>query len=283
MPPRSIWSGVISFGLVNIPVRAHSAVREHTVHFHQLDDSGARVRYQKVSERTGKAVERTQLGYETDGGDYVTFDPDELARLRPVSSKSVDVNDFVDLAQIDPVYYDATYWLAPDGDAAQRAYVLLAAAMQEQQKVEIGTVVMRNKEHLAAIRPMDGALAMSTMHFADEVVRRDSVAGIPAARVKAAPKEMKLAEQIIDSLSGEWEPERYHDAYTEMLRDLIARKGRGEEIPAAAEAEPEGRVLDLVAALQASVDAARDQRDEDGAGARPKRPRKATGKARKSA
>ncbi len=184
---RAIWSGTISFGLVNVPVKAFTGVRDHAVHFNQLDKrSGARIKNQTVSEKSGKPVDRDdiELGFEVSSGRYVTFDREEIEELRPESTRSVEVSDFVDLAEIDPIYYKSTYWLGPDGDAASKAYQLLLTAMEDRQRVGIGTVVMRNKQYLAAIRPLDGALAMSTMRFADEVVPKSEIDAIPQRRAK---------------------------------------------------------------------------------------------------
>ena len=201
--PRSIWSGSISFGLVNVPVKAHTAVRDHKVHFNQLDQKGSRIKYEKVSEKTGKEVdaEDIKLGFETSKGHYVKFTKDELEALQPESTKTIDIEDFVELAAIDPIFYDHTYWLAPDGEAASKAYALLRDAMEDEQRVGIGSVVMRKKQYLAAIRPIGGALAMSTMRFADEVVDSKDIDGIPKrAGTAKSEKEMKLAKQIIDAL-----------------------------------------------------------------------------------
>jgi len=158
---RPVWSGTISFGLVNVPVKAYSAVRDHDMHFHQLQKrTGSRIRYQKVAEKSGKEVDPKdiEMGFEVRKGRYVTFDKDELQELRPESTKAVEISDFVPLGEIDPIYYERTYWLAPDGQATAKAYHLLRAAMEERERVAIGTVVMRNKQYLAAIRPLDGAL-----------------------------------------------------------------------------------------------------------------------------
>jgi len=257
--PRAIWSGSLSFGLVSVPVKAFSAVHDHNVHFHQLQKkTGARIQYEKVSAKTGKKVPSDEIerGFELGKGKYVVVDAEELDALRPKTTRTVDITDFVDLNAVDPIFYDHTYWLAPDGEAADRAYRLLVSAMETAERVAIGTVVMRNKQYLAAIRPLDGALAMSTMRFADEVVSRKKIDGIPAARSKPAPNELKLAGQIIDSLASDWDPKRYHDTYTEELRDLIERKAKGEELVVD---EPEdassGKVIDLMEALQASLDA----------------------------
>jgi DNA end-binding protein Ku len=274
---RAIWSGSISFGLVNVPVKAYTAVRDHEVHFHRLERStGARVRNRRVSEETGEEVEAddVEMGYELDKGHYVTFDPDELDELRPASTRTVEISDFVPLADIDPIYYERTYWLGPDGDDARRAYQLLLAAMEDQQRVAIGSVVMRTKQYLAAIRPLDGALAMSTMRFADEVVARRDLDELPARRTKPEPKELRLAGQIVDALASDWDPERYHDTYTEELKDLIRRKAEGEEITVEPAAETESNVVDLMEALQASLDQAGGRRGSGrsssrGRGSRP--------------
>lgn len=261
---RPIWTGSISFGLVNVPVRAFTAVRDHDVHFHQLErKSGARIRNRKVSEKTGREVksEDIELGFEIRKGRYVRFDPDEVDDLRPASTRTIDITDFVALEDVDPIFYDRTYWLGPNGDEAKRAYGLLLAAMEDRQRVGIGTVVMRNKQHLTAIRPLDGALAMSTMRFADEVVDRAEVDGVPDRRTKPSPKELQLAAQIIDGLAGDWKPEQYRDTYTDQLKELILAKDRGDEVvEETTDAEPSADVLDLMAALERSVTEAKARR-----------------------
>jgi DNA end-binding protein Ku len=285
-----VWSGTISFGLVNVPVKAYTAVRDHDVHFNQLDKrSGARIRNKKVSEKTGREVESDdiELGFEIRKGRYLTFDKGELEELKPESTRAVEVTDFVDLEAVDPIYYERTYWLGPADDAAKQAYALLLAAMEEKARVAIGTVVMRNKQYLAAIRPLDGALAMSTMRFADEVVPRSEVDGVPARRTKPEPKALKLATQIVESLAGEWQPEQYHDTYAEELRARIERKDKGKDVVEEAEAPARGaEVLDLMEALEQSVSAAKGRRGTTGrsrkkAGAR-KKPAGRTAAKRKS-
>ena len=273
--PRSLWTGSINFGLVNVPVKAYKAVRDHDVHFHKLDKkSGSRVRYRKVAEETGKEVDADDIamGFEVRDGRYVTFDDKELEALRPPSTRVIEVSDFVDLDDIDPIYYENTYWLVPDSDAAKNSYQLLVAAMQDEQKVGVGTVVLRDKQHLAAIRPLDGALAMSTMRFADEVVPRADIEGLPR-RAKTDPKALRMAKQLIEGLSTEWNPKQYRDTYTEALRKRISAKNAGKEAVETTDEEPEGRVLDLMAALEASVDAAKKRRA----------PRKTTRKATRKA
>jgi DNA end-binding protein Ku len=259
---RSLWTGSINFGLVNVPVKAFTAVRDHDVHFHQLDKkSGARIRYRKVSEETGKEVDSDDiaLGYEIKSGKFVTFDEKEIDALRPASNKLIDVSDFVALEEIDPIYYENTYWLVPDGEGAKKSYGLLLAAMEEEERVGVGTVVLRDRQHLAAVRPLDGALAMSTMRFADEIVKRSEIEGMPR-RSKPDLKALRMAKQLIEGLSSEWDPTKYRDTYTESLRKRIAAKNSGKEIVETAE-KPEGRVLDLMAALEASVDAAKKRRE----------------------
>ncbi|HVV37354.1 MAG TPA: Ku protein [Acidimicrobiales bacterium] len=262
--PRAIWSGSISFGLVNVPVKAYTAVRDHSVHFHQLDPKGSRIKYEKVSEKTGKEVDADEikLGFEVSKGHYVELTKDEVDEMQPASTKSIDIGDFVDLAEIDPIFYDHTYWLAPDGEAATKAYALLRDAMEDEQRVGIGSVVMRKKQYLAAIRPVKGALAMSTMRFADEVVPSSDIEGIPKrAGTAKNHKEMQLAKQIVDALASDWKPERYHDTYTEELRDLIEKKRKGQKITVAAEPEAkDADVVDLMAALEESVKSARGRK-----------------------
>ena len=257
---RAIWSGSISFGLVSVPVKAFSAVRDHSVHFNQLEKkTGARINYKKVSDKTGKEVpsEAIESGYEVASGKYVVVEDEELEKLRPRTSRTIDISDFVDLHQIDPIYYERTYWLGPDGEAAERPYRLLLAAMEAEGKAGIGTVVMRKKQYLAAIRPLDGALAMSTMRFADEVVPQKDVDALPGKGAKPEPKELKLASQIIGSLATDWDPKRYHDTYTEELKNLIEAKAKGKEIVIQEDAPAETNVLDLMQALEASLEAAR--------------------------
>ncbi len=261
---QQVWRGSITFGLVNVGVKAFSAARDHKVHFHQIDSkTGSRIGYEKVAKSTGEKVDKAdiELGYEVESGQYVTFDPEEIAALRPKATRTVEISDFVDLAAIDPVYYEKTYWLVPSDEAAETAYGLLASAMEAEQRVGIGMVVMRSKQYLAAIRPLQGALAMSTMRFADEVVAADDVSGMPEV-TEPADKQLMLAKQIITSLEGEWDPSQYHDSYTQELRSLIAEKAAGHELTEEpdAQAEEKGQLVDLMAALEASVEAAKKPR-----------------------
>jgi DNA end-binding protein Ku len=263
---RAVWSGSITFGLVNVPVKVYSAVRDHAVHFHQVDKaSGSRIRYEKVAEKTGREVssDDLELGYELDQGRLVVVDPKELAALRPATTRTIDVTDFVDLSEVDPVYYNHTYWLAPDGEAATRAYRLLAAAMDGRSKAGIGTVVMRNKQYLAAIRPRDRALALSTMRFADEILERSAVDTIPGGSPKAPAKELRLAEQLIDSLTSPWEPAKYRDTYTKEVQALIKRREKGDDVVVEEAPAAKANVTDLMQALEASLEAARTSKGKD--------------------
>jgi DNA end-binding protein Ku len=266
---RSVWKGTISFGLVSVPVKAFSAVRSHDVHFHQIDkDTGSRVRNQKVAEKSGDEVgsDDIAMGFEVEKGRYVTFDKDELDELRPDSTRTIDVTDFVALDEVDPIYYERTYWLAPDGDPAKQPYQLLRAAMEDRDLVAIGTVVMRNKNYLTAVRPLDGALAMSTMRFADEVVPRSAVDEVPARRAKPDPKMLRMATQLVDSLTGEWKPSRYKDTFTDQLRKRIEAKQAGEEITSTPSPEPRFEVVDLMEALEASIGEAKGKSRKSGNG-----------------
>jgi DNA end-binding protein Ku len=278
---RPIWTGSINFGLVNVQVKAYTAVRDHDIHFNQLDKrSGSRIRNRKVAEKSGKEVDPDdiEMGFEIRKGRYVTFDKKELEELRPASTRMIEVTDFVALDEIDPIYYERTYWLGPDGDAAKKAYDLLLSAMEERARVAIGTVVMRNKQYLTAIRPLDGALAMSTMRFADEVVPRAEVDGLPSRRAKPDARALKMATQLVESLASDWEPARYHDTFVDELRKRIKARDKGKEIVEKDEPAPEGKVLDLMAALERSVDAAKRRKT-----ARRAPAKKRTSKARKSA
>jgi DNA end-binding protein Ku len=201
-----------------------------------------------------------EMGFEVSNGKYVTFDKEELDELRPASTKAIEVTDFVPLDEVDPIYYERTYWLAPGGEAGSKAYQLLLAALEDRDRVAVGSVVMRNKQYLAAIRPLDGVLAMSTMRFADEVVPRSQVEGLPARRSKPDAKSLAIATQLVDALSSPWKPEQYHDTYVEELRDRIKAKRAGKTLEVAEPEPPTARVVDLMAALEASVDAAKQRK-----------------------
>jgi DNA end-binding protein Ku len=259
---RSIWSGNISFGLVNVPVKLYSAVSRKTVRFHQLNvETGNRVAQKRVDPETGDEVPYEQIvkGFELTRDRYVVIKPDELEALDPERTRSIDIEDFVDLDDIDPIYYDHPYYLVPDKGAA-KAYGLLLNAMEASGKVAIARVVLRSKEQLVAIRPAGDLLMMETMIFHDEVVAHEDLDGLPEAKqLKATDRELKMAQQLIDSLSGPFEPSRYHDEYREKVLDLIERKAQGEEIAVQPEAPKPAKVPDLMAALEASLAAVRDR------------------------
>jgi DNA end-binding protein Ku len=260
--PRPVWSGTISFGLVAIPVKLFNAVNRKSVSFNQLDDrTMSRIRYRKVSDETGEEVpdEHIIKGYEVSKGRYVVVDPDELEPFIPSATKTVELEEFVDLSEIDPVYFDSAFYVAPD--ANPKPYVLLARAMEESGKVGIGRFVMRNKQHTAAIRAMDGRLLMSTLAYADEVVRPESIDELASLDdVDVAPREVKMAESLVDSLTDAFEPDKYHDDYREQVLDLITKKAAGEEFELPEVTAEAPKIVDLMAALEASVEAAKTAR-----------------------
>ncbi len=262
--PRSIWTGAISFGLVTVPVKLYSAVQRKTVRFHQLNQqTGVRIQQKRVDPTTGEEVpyEDVVKGYELTPDRYVVVEPTELEALDPKKTKTIDIEDFVDLAEIDPIFYDHPYYLAP-GQGGAKPYRLLLEAMRETGKVAIARVVIRSKEQLVAIRPMGDVLAMATMVFADEVVDADRLDEVPAADdIDTTKREVDMARQLIDSLAAPFEPGKYRDTYREEVLDLIERKAQGEEIavqPAAEEPQP---VPDLMAALKASIDQVRGREE----------------------
>jgi DNA end-binding protein Ku len=254
--PRAIWSGAISFGLVNVPVKLYSATSPKTVRFHQLSSkTGARIRQKRVDPSTGDEVpfEEIVKGYEISPERYVMIAPEELEALDPKATKTIDIEDFVDLSDIDPIYYDHSYYLAPSAGGA-KAYRLLLDAMRESGKVGVGRVVIRSKQQLCALRPTGDVLTLSTMLFGDEVLppdRIDELDGLSEA--EASQRELQMAEQLISSLSREFDPTKYKDDYRERVIALIERKAAGEEIAIEPEAEEPEAAPDLMAALEASL------------------------------
>lgn len=254
--PRAIWSGAISFGLVNVPVKLYSATSPKTVRFHQLSrETGARIRQKRVDPTSGDEVafEDIVKGYELTPDRYVLIEPEELEALDPKATKTIDIEEFVDLSDIDPIYYDHSYYLAPATGGA-KAYRLLLEAMREAGKVAIGKIVIRSKQQLCALRPSGDVMALSTMLFGDEVLppdRLDELDGL--AEAEATKRELTMAQQLIDSLSAEFDPERFKDEYRERVLDLIERKAAGEEIAVQPEAEEAAPAPDLMAALEASL------------------------------
>jgi DNA end-binding protein Ku len=255
---RPIWSGTISFGLVSIPVRLFTAVRKKDVRFHQLHASdGVRIRQVRVCPEDGEEVayEDIAKGYEVGPGRHVVVEPEELDALDPEASHTVDVSGFVELAQIDPLYFASSYYLVPD-KAGTKAYRLLLDAMGEAGKVGIGRFVMRNREYLCALRPLGDALVLTTMNFADEVAATEELEGLPSAEVQPSERELRMADQLIDALTTEFDPTRYHDTHRERIMELINAKAAGEELVAEPSA-PTAPVIDLMAALEASLERAK--------------------------
>src|SRR6185436_14708756 len=259
MAARSMWTGSISFGLVNIPVKLYNAIREERVAFHMLHDQDkSRLRRKLVSEASGKEVHNEHIvkGYEIAKDQYVVVTQEELDSVSPEESRTIDIRAFVDLDEIDPVYYDRPYYLAPAEHAA-RPYRLLMEAMDKARKVGISRFVMRNHEYLAALRSRDGGLVLDTMHFHHEIVPLDNVPGLPVT-VKVEDRELKVAMQLIESLADKFAPQQYKDEYLDRVMEMVKRKAEGEEIVTQpAPGEKPGKVTDLMAALEASLAKAR--------------------------
>lgn len=280
--PRAIWTGAISFGLVTVPVRLYSAVSRKTVRFNQLDSTdNGRIAQKRVNPRTGEEVpyERIVKGFEIAPDRYVVVTNEELDALDPEKTRTIDIEDFVEQAEIDPIFYDHPYYLAP-GPGGAKPYRLLLDAMRETGKVAIARVVIRSKESLVAIRPAGDVLEMSTMLFADEVNDPARLDDLPDPDdVKTTERELEIAKQLVDSLAGPFQPDKYHDTYREEVLALIERKASGEEIVVQETPEEEPtEAPDLMAALQASLDQVRGDQPKKG---KPKRA--ASGKQRQKA
>jgi len=266
---RAIWSGSISFGLLNVPVKLYSAVARRNIALREIRESdSARIKHRRVAEGTDEEVPYDEIikAYEITPGQYVPLSKEEMASMAPEKTRAIDVQDFVDLEEIDPIYFDSPYYLGP-ADGAEKAYSLLAAAMKASGKVAIARFVFRNKEHLAAIRTTGGVLTLTTMRFADEVVPAGELEEVlPDKAPKVAKKEQEMAEQLIESLSADFDPSAYRDEYREQLLGLIERKAEGKEIVASeAEAPKATKAPDLMAALEESIAAVKDK------GAKPKK------------
>ncbi len=267
---RAIWSGAISFGLVNVPVKLYSATSPKTVRFNQLSSkTGARIKQKRVDPTTDQEVPYEEIvkGYEITPDHYVVITNDELDALDPRATRTIDIEEFVDLAEIDPIYYDHNYYLAPTAGGA-KAYRLLLDAMRDAGKVGIGKVVLRSKQQLAALRPTDDVLTLTTMLWGDEVLPPDRLDEIDEiADAQATDRELKMAEQLIESLSAEFEPSKFHDEYREQVLELIERKAAGEELAVQPQSEEPAAAPDLMAALEASLAAVRS----DDAESKPRR------------
>ncbi len=254
---RAIWTGAVSFGLVNVPVGLYSATQAHEVRFHQFEEgTSSRVRNRRVNEETGEEVAYDDIvkGAEVDDGKYVMLTPEELESVEPGRSRTIDISDFVDAAEIDPIYYQKSYYLAPSGKEADKAYKLLARALEESGRVGVATFVMRSKQYLAAIRPHDDVLVLETMYFADEV--RDPVKEIERlpAKTRVEKKDIKMAVKLIEAMSSEWKPANYRDTYTDRVEQLVEVKRNDEEVVEESKADAAEKVTDLMEALQASLE-----------------------------
>ncbi len=258
---RAIWSGTISFGLLNVPVKLYSAVSRKNIRFNELRESdGARVKHKRVAEGTDEEVEYGEIikGYEITKGNYVTFTKDELAELDPAKTRTIDIQDFVEIGQIDPIYFENPYYLGP-AEGAEKAYSLLARAMESSGRAAIARFVLRNRENLAAIRASDNVLTMTTMRFADEVVAPTELDDVlPQEKPRVAKKEVEMAEKLIESLSSDFKATDYKDEYREELLSRIEAKAEGKDIVQSESEEPEAtKTPDLMAALEESIAAVR--------------------------
>ncbi len=276
---RAIWSGSISFGLLNVPVKLYSAVARRGISLRELRESdGARIRHRRVAEGTDEEVpyEKIVKAFEITPDRYVPLTKDEMSALAPEKTRAIDVQDFVDLEEIDPIYFDSPYYLGP-ADGAEKAYSLLAKALQDSGKVAVARFVFRNKEHLAALRANGGVLTLTTMRFADEVVPPDELDDVlPTKQPKVAKREVEMAEQLIESLTRDFDPSLYRDEYREELLALIERKAEGKDIVAgeAAEEPKATKAPDLMAALEESIAAVKGKSSDGKApkkAAKPKR------------
>jgi DNA end-binding protein Ku len=260
---RAIWTGSVSFGLVNVPVGLYSAIQDHDVHFHQFEKgTSSRIRNQRVNEDTGEEVDYDDIvkGAEIGDGDYVMLTQKELESVEPGRSRTIDIADFVDAAEIDPIYYQKPYYLAPSDDTAKKPYQLLLKAMAKAERIGVATFVMRGKQYLAAIRPSadEDLLVLETMYFADEVRDpADEIDQLPT-KTRVGGKDLDMAVRLVKSLTTDWKPKNYRDTYTERVEQLIdAKKKKREIVPTEDAEQTSEKVSDLLAALEASVDAAK--------------------------
>jgi DNA end-binding protein Ku len=261
-----MWSGSLSLGLVTVPVELYPAVADHTVHFRQFErGTSDRIRNRRVNERTGDEVGQDEIvkGYDLGGGDYVLVEPEELDEVAPERSRRVDIEQFVDLAEVDPLYFDKTYWLKPAKEEFAKAYGLLLAAMDRGARAGIAKFVLRGKEYLAAVRAGDGVMVLNTLHFADDVRDPADVMGGLPKPPKPRDKELDMAMALVEQMTGPWRPEDYHDTYTERVEELVKAKKAGRTVTPEAEPEKEAEVVDLFEALSRSVKRRKGRRQQD--------------------
>jgi DNA end-binding protein Ku len=272
--PRTIWKGALSFGLVNIPVGLYPATQDKSIHFNQFEEGTSdRIRYKKVNERTGKEVpnDRIARGFDLGGGEYVILTDEELESAEPKKSRQIEISDFVEQAEIDPVYFRASYYLAPEGAGSDKAYALLRRAMADAGRIGIATMVMRNKEYLVAVRPEDDALALHTMYFSDEVRSPGKELPELPENGEVSDRELSMAQLLIESMESDWDPDRFHDTHREKVQALIDEKAGGQEIVIQSAPEEPAKVVDLMEALNASIKAAAKPGAKSGAAAAAKR------------
>ena len=253
---KTIWKGAISFGLVTIPVRVYGATEEKSLRFHQLHaPDGGRIRYKRVCAVDGDEVEYGDIvkGYEYEKDHYVTLTDEELDSLPVTTAKAIEIERFVEAEEIDPIYFQKSYYLVPEGTGV-KAYHLLREAMADDGKVALAKVAFRDKEHLATLRLRDNVFVLETMYWPDEI--RTPGFEVLDEKVELRPQEIRMARSLIDSLSDAFKPDEFHDEYRAALEELVAKKVQGEEITFAEEAEP-SKVVDLMEALRASVEAAK--------------------------
>ncbi|HEX2084454.1 MAG TPA: Ku protein [Solirubrobacteraceae bacterium] len=269
--PRSLWTGSLSFGLVNVPVALVSAVQDRDVHFHQLDSkTGARLHVERYCKEEDVAIpyEEVAHGYpRSDGDGYVMLTDLELEAAQPEKTRTIDISEFVDLHEIDPIFFDHPYFLVPnaEGEGPLRAYKLLVGVMEQTDRVAVGRFVMRTKEYLVALRVRDGLLSLVTMRFADEIRPADGL-NLPGKKDQPSRTEVEHAVSLIEELSCDWEPEKYKDRHRDRLRAIIRDKKKGKTIKAPEEPEVPKAVPDLMAALRESLEAARGGGGGDGEG-----------------
>lgn len=253
--PRPIWNGSISFGLVNVPIKMYNTIKRKGISFNQLRKSdGCRIRLKKTCANDGAEVPNEQIvkGYEVSPDRYVVISQEDLDALNPKASKTIEIEDFVLSNQINPIYYEQSYYLVPDKGAA-KAYTLLLAAMKEANRIAIAKLVIRNKQHLTAIRPDERVLTLSIMHFADDIISQNEIDDIPASDAKPEKREMAIAMQLIESLSSDFEPNKYHDEYYDKVIEMIEMKAEGQQVISQPAAPQNTKVVDLMAALEASL------------------------------
>lgn len=255
--PRAIWSGSISFGLVNVPVKLYTATEHKNISFHQLEKgSGERIRYQRVAQSDNHEVDYDDIvkGYEVDDGEYVVVTPEELEGVAAEQTRAIDIEDFVDLSEVDPIYFEKSYYLAP-GKGADKPYALLREAMAKTGKAAIARFVLRTKQYLALLRAQGDVLVLETLFFADEIRPADSVGDLPA-KADVAKKELDVAVRLIDSLTTSFDASKYDDTYREAVMELIEKKAEGEDVVIEKASAPKADVVDLMAALEASLEEA---------------------------